>query len=78
MTRGRRGRPGDAFRGAGLAALVGAPVFLRDPSARRGGHLDVPGVLLGTVLLVLLLAALVAALTVRRGKPSHVRSKPSA
>ncbi|MFD8349634.1 MFS transporter [Streptomyces coelicoflavus] len=30
-----------------LAALLGAPVFLRDRSGRRGGHLDVPGALLG-------------------------------
>ncbi|RII11789.1 putative MFS-type transporter EfpA [Streptomyces sp. YIM 130001] len=30
-----------------LAALLGAPVFLRDRSGRRGGRLDVPGLLLG-------------------------------
>ncbi|MEV0018946.1 MFS transporter [Streptomyces tendae] len=30
-----------------LAALLGAPAFLRDRSGRRGGHLDVPGALLG-------------------------------
>lgn len=30
-----------------LAALLGAPAFLRDRSRRRGGHLDVPGALLG-------------------------------
>ncbi|MGW0903110.1 MFS transporter [Streptomyces sp. NPDC002853] len=30
-----------------LAALLGAPAFLRDHSGRRGGHLDVPGALLG-------------------------------
>jgi EmrB/QacA subfamily drug resistance transporter len=30
-----------------LAALLGAPVFLRDRPGRRGGHLDVPGALLG-------------------------------
>ncbi|SBV05820.1 drug resistance transporter, EmrB/QacA subfamily [Streptomyces sp. Ncost-T6T-1] len=30
-----------------LAALLGAPAFLRDRSGRGGGHLDVPGVLLG-------------------------------
>ncbi|MFD5655039.1 MFS transporter [Streptomyces sp. NPDC127039] len=30
-----------------LAALLGAPAFLRDRSGRRGGRLDVPGALLG-------------------------------
>ncbi|SCF82992.1 drug resistance transporter, EmrB/QacA subfamily [Streptomyces sp. Ncost-T6T-2b] len=30
-----------------LAALLGAPAFLRDRSGRGGGHVDVPGVLLG-------------------------------
>ncbi|MEV7839349.1 MFS transporter, partial [Streptomyces albidoflavus] len=37
-----------------LAALIGAQVFLRDRSGRRGGHLDVPGVLLGSGGLVAL------------------------
>ncbi|WP_193433140.1 MFS transporter [Streptomyces luteocolor] len=30
-----------------LAALLGAPAFLRDHTGRRDGHLDVPGALLG-------------------------------